>query len=184
MGPAEDFAKRNGFAIKGKISKGWTSEIFLAMKGKKRVVLKALREKSNRKGMALRESENLKIANSAGVGPKLIAADVDCGVVAMEYIEGVRFSEWLYSGISGDELENFIDELFSQAKLLDCLGLDHGQLAGRGNNILVRGGLPVIIDFEKASAKRRVHNLKVVESFIFRSKDSAIVKRIGKILDE
>lgn len=178
-----EFASRNSLVLEGKLSKGWSSEIFLAKtKRGEKVVLKALRAKSNRKEMARRESENLRMANPVGVGPRLVMEDLENNVVVMEYIEGIAFGEWIFSDISKRGLEKFLKELYSQAKKLDEIGLDHGQLAGKGKNILVRKGLPVIIDFEKASSTRKVHNVKVLDSFLFRSKDSALVKRVARVL--
>ncbi|MFH1663489.1 MAG: hypothetical protein ABH986_01615, partial [archaeon] len=58
----------------------------------------------------------------------------------------------------------------------------HGQLAGRGVNILVCKGLPVIIDFEKASIQRKTHNRTVLESFLFKNPHSLITKKVKEIL--
>ncbi len=183
MGNLENFLEENRLSRPVKISKGWSAEIFLVRGSRgKRSVLKVLREKSNRRKMAQRESENLLLANSAGVGPKFVKADLEKNIVMMEFVEGVPFGEWIFSGVSKKELQRFVGELCSQAKKLDGLGLDHGQLAGRGKNILVRKGLPVIIDFEKASRLRKVHNAAVLDSFLFRSKGSAVVKKISGIL--
>ena len=181
----DSFLQKNSLELVGKIAKGWSSEIFLCRgKSGKLACLKALRGKSNRQDMVLREAENLALANSAGVGPKLIGSDAECSFVSMEYIEGIPFSEWIFETPSKESLSVFIDELYKQAKALDKIGLDHGQLAGRGKNILVakETGLPVIIDFEKASPKRKCHNVKVLDSFLYRSKDSAIVKKVKEIL--
>ncbi|MEM4257502.1 MAG: hypothetical protein QXU92_03725 [Candidatus Diapherotrites archaeon] len=161
-----------------KIAKGWTSEVFVCYLGDKKVAMKLLRQKSNRKNMVLRECENLALANSVGVGPKLFFSDYELGFVCMEYISGVKFCDWLCSCNNKLVLMGFIKELFRQAKELDRIGLDHGQLAGAGKNIIVRDNLPVIIDFEKASTKRKVHNLKVLESFLFKSKNSSITKKV------
>jgi predicted Ser/Thr protein kinase len=67
-------------------------------------------------------------------------------------------------------------------EFLTGLGLDHGQIAGRGKNILVRNDLAVIIDFEKASQVRKCNNENKVKSFLFKSPHSAIVKKVKKIL--
>ncbi len=185
MNRLEEFLQENGLALIGKLSKGWTSEVFLVQDSEGRtLVLKALRDKSNRRDMVAREAGNLKLANSVGVGPRIVKADTGANVVAMEYIDGVPFSEWLGTNPPKNVLNAFIDELYSQAKRLDGIGLDHGQLAGRGHNILVRNGLPVIIDFEKASTRRKCHNVKVLDSFIFRSQNSAVVKKIREILGD
>src|SRR3989338_6269582 len=173
----KSFLEAHGIELVGQIAKGWTSEVFLARDSNGVLLcLKALREGSNRPSMVLAEAENLKLANSIGVGPKLFFFDKDKGVVAMEHIEGMHFSVWLFSGHGPAKsgLEKFISALFAQASALDKIGLDHGQLAGAGKNILVRNGLPVIIDFEKASTQRKCHNLNVIESFLFRSKGSSV----------
>jgi predicted Ser/Thr protein kinase len=73
--------------------------------------------------------------------------------------------------------------LFRQAKKLDAIGLDHGQLGGKGKNILVKkNGKPIIIDFEKASDHRRVHNQTQLEAFLFKNPHSGIAKRIRALL--
>lgn len=185
MNQLDSFLLGHNLRLVKKLSKGWTSFIYLVenFRGDK-FVLKVLREKSNRKSMVRREAENLSLANSVGVGPKLVLADSEAEIVMMEFIEGVTFPEWIDSGPAKGQLENFIDGLYAQAKKLDKIGLDHGQLAGKGKNILVRKGLPVIIDFEKASTNRKCHNVKVLDSFLFRSRDSGVVKRIAQILGE
>ena len=177
------FLSENGLRLLGKTSKGWSSDVFLAVGAEgEKFVLKVLREKSNRRQMPRKETEFLRLANSVGVGPKWLKTDSTQGIVMMAHVNGVHFGEWLFTRISKAELENFIDALLDQARRLDEIGLDHGQLAGKGKNILVRNGLPVIIDFEKASASRKCHNAKVLQSFLFRSKNSAVVKRIGELL--
>ncbi len=183
MGKLEEFLDENSLAGAAKIAKGWSSEIHLARDSKgAKFVLKALRGKSNRRHMSRRETENLRLANSVNVGPRWLKTDSERDIVMMEHIEGVPFGEWVFGDISKADLAKFLDALYSQARALDKIGLDHGQLAGRGKNILVRNGLPVIIDFEKASARRKCHNVKVLDSYLFRSRHSSLVKRITEIL--
>ena len=180
----DDFLEKNDLKLIEQIAKGWTSFVYLVENSKgKKFAIKVLREKANRKDMVKRESENLKLANSVGVGPKLVKADFERNIVMYEFVEGIPFSDWLFSTPKKTELGKFIKVLFSQAKKLDKLGLDHGQLAGRGRNILVSNGKPVIIDFEKASTKRKVHNKAVLDSFLFMSK-SGVVKKVKEIMGE
>ena len=179
----ESFSQKNNFKIIKKIAKGWTSFIYLAENSVgKKFILKVLREKANRKDMVKRESENLKFVNSIGVGPKFVMVDFDEKVVVYEYVEGILFSKWVFSNPSSKELEFFLRELFTQAKKLDEIGLDHGQLAGKGKNIIVSNGLPVIIDFEKASIIRKVGNVNQLKAFIFINPNSSVVKTVKKIL--
>ena len=184
MNGLDTFISENNLHLVSKISKGWSSEIFLVKDAKgKKFILKVLREKSNRRHMSQKETEFLRLANSVGIGPRWIKTDFGKNTVMMEFVGGVAFNEWICSKVSKKAMEKFIDLLFVQARALDKIGLDHGQLAGRGKNILVRKGKPVIIDFEKASRSRKVHNVNVLESFLFRSKNSAVVKVIARLMD-
>jgi putative serine/threonine protein kinase len=189
------FLKENKLCLISQLGKGHSSQIFLVQgKRGKKFVAKIERQDSTRFRMAERESENLSLANSIGIGPKLFAADLKKRIVLMEFIEGPSFAEWLFSGPSQKALKEFIKELQAQAKALDKAGLDHGQLAGKGKNILVKKGKtgkgciesgrakPAIIDFEKASQNRKCHNLSTIESFLFKNPRGAVAKKVREIL--
>lgn len=186
MNNLDKFLSKHKLVLLDRIAKGWTSYIYLAKNSKgKRFVLKVLREKSNRTNMVEKESENLKLANSVKVGPKLIKFDKANGVVQMEFIEGESFKDWIFETyVSQKKLFSFLKELLSQGKKLDKIGLDHGQLAGKGVNILVRKNKPVIIDFEKASTKRKIGNFNQLTSFLFINPNSSVTKRVRKVLKE
>lgn len=198
--------KRNLFlAKKERIAKGWSSEIFLVKDEKGiKYALKIEKEKSPRVDMVRKEAENLKLANSVGVGPKLFGFDLAKKIILMEFVEGVTFQEFLFGVLPKIKnkktramvLHKFLDKLFAQARALDAAGLDHGQLAGKGKNILARkvkgkkGAKgktpryePVIIDFEKASSKRKPHNLTQLEGFLLRNKYGAVAKKVKEISD-
>lgn len=201
------FLRRHKLSLvqRERIAKGWSSEIFLARnKRGKKFALKIEKTKSPRVNMVEREAHNLKIANRVGVGPKLVSFDLKRKIILMEFIEGVTLREFLFDALPekiknkklrSRVLHNFLDKLFAQAEALDKAGLDHGQLAGKGKNILVRekkgkgksagarkGYEPVIIDFEKASPNRRVHNRNQLEGFLFRNKYGAFAKKTKEIL--
>ncbi len=166
-----------------KIGKGHSSEIFAVKNGAgQKFVLKAEKSGSQRFQMAEREVENLRKANSLGIGPRLVDFDLEKRAILMEFVEGKTFAQWLFSQPTKKELLLFAKELVEQAKALDLIGLDHGQLAGAGKNILVREGKPVIIDFEKASCSRKCHNLSVIKAFLFRNPNSAIARKAKEIL--
>jgi len=166
-----------------RIGKGHSSHIFLVKDSKgKKLVAKVERSDSTRFNMAEREAENLEKANKLGVGPKLKGFDLKKRIILMEYIQGPCFSKWLFSGPNKAVLKRFIKELQKQVLALDKAGLDHGQLAGRGKNILVRKDKPVIIDFEKASCQRKCHNFNAIEAFLFRNPHGAVAKKVRKIL--
>lgn len=178
------FLKKNSLKIAGKISMGYSSEVFLVknLRGKK-FALKVEKPDSPRRHMVQKEASNLHFANSKKIGPRLCGFDEKAGVVLMEFISGIPFSNWLFEkNPSKKSLKKFVLALLLQAKVLDKLGLDHGQLAGKGANILVRRSLPVIIDFEKASQVRRCHNVTQLKSFLFENPNGAVAKKVAELL--
>jgi len=179
-----EFLSSKKLGISGKISKGYSSEVFLVRnKAGKKFALKVEKEKSPRRDFLRKETENLKAANSVGVGPKLIDFDAECKAVLMEFIEGVTFEKYLFeTNVSKEKLCKLIIELLKQGEKMDEIGLDHGQLAGVGKNIIVRKNKPVIIDFEKGSQARKAHNVGSLRSFLFLNPHSSISKRVKGIL--
>ncbi|MBS3061594.1 MAG: hypothetical protein J4215_03360 [Candidatus Diapherotrites archaeon] len=173
-------AKKKLTAVE-KISRGFSAEIYLVQTqtGKKRA-LKIERDDSPRRDFIYKESEYLKMANHVQVGPKLIDADYENRVVLMTFVDGIPFGKWaLEKTTTKTKLNRCIQSLLKQADQLDRIGLDHGQLAGKGKNILVtKTGQPVIIDFEKASPVRKPHNRGQIESFLFKNPHSFLVKTV------
>jgi len=184
----ETFLKENSFELVRKISKGYSSEVLLAkhLPSGRLFALKAEKQKSPRKNMLQKEVSNLLLANSAEIGPKLYAFDAEERIVVMEFIDGNTFAEWLSAKPSKKALEHFLAALFAQAKKLDEIGLDHGQLAGKGKNILARKSgkdfEPVIIDFEKASQFRKSHNFSQLDGLIFRNPRGLTARLVKEIL--
>ncbi len=189
------------------------SKSSLARKQRAHMALKIERSKSRRMGMVEKETRNLTIANALGIGPKLLATDVKNRAILMEFIEGQTLAEFVFSlaqkknpRAARNRLASVLRNLFAQAQKLDAAGLDHGQIAGRGANIIVRktkrslehrtGGKPcrtahcfepgrsahcfepVISDFEKASTSRRCHNVTRLAALVALNPHSALTRRI------
>ncbi len=171
--------------IIAKISRGFSAEIHLVtnQRGKK-FALKIERDDSGRRDFVYKESEHLRLANTVNVGPRLIETDYENKCILMEFIDGEPFYKWVMNeNPSNARLKKCIADLLKQARRLDDVGLDHGQLAGRGKNILVKkNGLPVIIDFEKGSQARKPHNTGQLESFLFKNPHSQLTKTINEKL--
>ncbi len=180
----KEFLESHNLSLVQKISKGYSAEIFLVCNNKgEEFALKAEKLKSRRIEMVQKEAQHLRLANSVGIGPRLIDFDLQARCILMEFIDGKPFSKWLFDGApTKQQLQKFLDELFAQAKKLDRIGLSHGQLGGKGANILVRNSLPVIIDFEKASSNRKSKNVSQLQGNFLYSPHSRIAKRIKEIL--
>lgn len=180
----QDFLDSKNLKLIEMISKGYSSEIYLVEnETNEKFALKIEKDKSPRKDMTQKEAENLESANYDSIGPKLIDFDLENRAILMEFIEGKTFHDFLFSDPKKDVLQQVIRNLLLQARTLDGIGLDHGQLAGKGKNILVReNNLPVIIDFEKASQKRKPHNLNQLTAFLIKNPNSGITKKIKEII--
>jgi putative serine/threonine protein kinase len=133
------------------------------------VALKIRRADANRIDVK-RDYELQRFANSFGVGPKAIGATED--LFAMQFIDGVRLGRWcqsLKTRTSKQYTQALIRDSLEQCFRLDSKGLDHGELSNPTKHILIRNGSAkpstVIIDYESASASRRVSNVTAVAQF-------------------
>ncbi len=181
----KQFLSKHKLKAVRKIAHGFAAEVHEVKNARgKRFALKIERDKSRRRDFVHKETEYLKKANSVQVGPALISSDYENKAILMEFIDGEPFYRWvLEKNPSKKKLKHCLQSLLMQAFRLDSIGLDHGQLAGKGKNILVtKSGEPVIIDFEKASLVRRVHNQTQLQSFLFQNPNSAIAQKIREIL--
>ena len=132
------------------------------------------------------EADLLKLANSVGVGPRLIS--VSRNFLLMEYIKGRYFLEWLRSMEGGDALvRKVLKGFLKQCRALDKIGLDHGELSRAHRHILVDGlSRPWIVDFETASFTRRVSNVTSLCQYFFISSEAAhfLKQRLGAVNGE
>ena len=125
---------------------------------------------STRSQMAVKEEGNLRMANGAGVGPRLVESSAELRLILMEFVEGIPLGKWLALPRASASVQRVVQRLFAQARALDAAGLDHGQLGGRLHNILIGPREEVwIIDFEKASPMRKPHNVNKIRARLFRS---------------
>jgi predicted Ser/Thr protein kinase len=172
-----------------KIAKGWSSYIWKVSYGEKIFVLKEVREKSPRKNLCEREGKMLTRANRVGVGPKVVEVNKKGNFVVMEFIRGKEFRDWFLdrefkTQKDKEKLYEMIKEIYQRILRLDEIGLSHNQLQV-GKNILVvekkDGFVPVIIDFEKATLKKKTKNLGQLDSFLFYNPHGQVAKKMRKI---
>jgi putative serine/threonine protein kinase len=165
------------------LGKGNTSIVLKAVTRDGICAAKLRRSDADRVGFD-EEARLLKIANSAGVGPKLLAWGH--GALLMELVEGPYLSDWIKILTPSDAgvLRGVFHRLVDQARRLDETGLDHGELVRLKRHTMMRGLEPVIIDFESASTARRVANVTtVIQSFFLNTKASVVVEGIMGLPD-
>ncbi|ADY02051.1 Ser/Thr protein kinase-like protein [Vulcanisaeta moutnovskia 768-28] len=141
-----------GFRLLGK---GQNSLVFKCRVGNDYYACKIRRFDSSRPNL-LNEGNYLRLANSIGVGPRLIG--YASNVLIMELINGAPIQKYV---IIADpmELKEVLKDLLWQCRRLDSIGLAHNELSRPQDHIVISGGKAFIIDFESASLNSRVSNV-------------------------
>lgn len=160
------------------LGKGYVGIVILAKLRTKIVALKIRRLDSQRNEMKS-ESELLKLANKAGVGPKFISSSKN--FIIMEYLSGEKIGGWI-SGVKGKgsvrKIKSAVRMVLEDCYNLDKKGLDHGELSNISKHVIV-GAKTTLIDFESSSVRRRVSNVTSATQGIFIG--SGISKKINQV---
>lgn len=129
--------------------------------------LKIRRRDANRESMD-NEVRLTKMANSVGVGPRLLSHTRD--IIIMQHIPGEGIDEWL-SGLRGrgsaGRARELVHRLLNQCRKLDLINLDHGQLSNLRKHVVISDDSPYIIDFESASTNRAPRNVTTAAQYLF-----------------
>ena len=156
------------------LGKGYSGVAVLARYKKKTVVLK-IRRTDSKRATLISEAKMLDVANSLGVGPKIMAYSRN--FVVMEYLQGLTIGKWAENGALGKRDETLRTVLENCYKL-DAGGLDHGELSRISKHAII-GKHTTLIDFEGASKKRKVSNVTSASQSLFIGSYTA--KMLGKI---
>jgi putative serine/threonine protein kinase len=162
----------NGAPIAGK---GCVGLVLRAKIGNKTCALKIRRVDADRRTMD-EEARFHKIANDAGVGPRLEGHTRN--LIAMEFVDGQSIVDWV-DGAAKVRLRRIARSVLEQCYNLDRVGLDHGELSRLNRHIIVSGS-PFIIDFESASTERKTCNVTAAAQSIFLY--GAVAGRVKKTL--
>ncbi|MCD6421618.1 MAG: serine/threonine protein kinase [Thaumarchaeota archaeon] len=160
------FVERAGSPAPLVLGKGYRG---LVVKGRiegRPAALKILRTDASINGL-LKEAEATSLANSVAVGPKLLGYSKH--VLALEFIEGSSIDSWLRDlpEEKASDLRIVLRRCFEDARRLDEIGLDHGELSDAKKHVIMRSDLkPVIIDFGKASRTRKPRNVTSLFSYL------------------
>lgn len=149
----------NGAHVAGK---GCVGLVLRAKIGNKACALKIRRVDADRKTMD-EEARLHKIANDAGVGPRLEGHTRN--LIAMEFVGGQSIVDWV-DGAAKARLRGVARSVLEQCYSLDRAGLDHGELSRLDRHVIVSDS-PFIIDFESASTARKTCNVTAAAQSIF-----------------
>ena len=151
------------------LGKGCVGLVTQAILEDELVALKVRRLDADRSSMH-EEARLLRLANSVGVGPRLITATKN--FLVMELFDGLPLFRWANSlGKRKESVKTVLSDLLNDCFRLDSIGLDHGELSRAPKNVLVgRDGKGCIVDFESASMVRRMANVtSLMQYFLFGS---------------
>ena len=159
------------------LGKGFVGIVVAARMGEEKVAVKIRRMDADRADL-LHEARMLSIANSVNVAPKLVSASKN--FLVMQLVNGEVLPDWLKTNRDAGAVKQVLREVLEQGWRLDGAGLDHGELSKAPKHVLVdKAQRPFIVDFETASAERRVANVTAVCQYLFAGNSSA-----SKILSE
>jgi len=140
------------------------------------VAVKIRRCDSPRASM-LHEAQMLRLANTVGVGTRLICASEN--IIVMERVVGVPLKR--HTKLSDNQLASCIEDSLQQAARLDRIGLDHGELSRAHSHVYHTDSGAKIIDFDSASTSRKPHNYNSLFAYYFMGR-GPLQQRAGRIL--
>ncbi|MEN2974149.1 MAG: RIO1 family regulatory kinase/ATPase [Candidatus Caldarchaeales archaeon] len=165
------------------LGKGYRGIVLKASYNDTISTVKILRTDSSVSSM-YREAEMMMLANSKNIGPKIYAFSKH--VILMEYIDGVSFDAWLDNLDENDEgsLRRILKTILEQARRLDEINLDHGELSNPRRHVMIRKtGSAVILDFGKASLTSKPKNVTSLFSYISHGKHHRKIMRMLHLVD-
>jgi putative serine/threonine protein kinase len=148
------------------LGKGHVGIVVVALLGGEEVAVKLRRTDADRESMEA-EGGYLRVANGVSVGPRLLGVSRE--VLVMELVEGGYLVDWV-GGLGPEDaglLMGVLRDLMGQARRLDEVGLDHGELSSARRHVIVLGGVARIVDFESASVSRRCSNVTSMAQYLF-----------------
>ncbi len=147
-----------------KVGKGYRAIVILVHKDCNRLAAKVRRTDAGIDSLR-HEAEITQEANRYGIGPTIYGWTKN--IILMEYIEGESFDKWIGEVKDVGSLKKVLTECLNQARRLDEVGIDHGELHEAKKHIIVgHEGKVWIIDFGKASILRKPRNVTSLFSYL------------------
>ena len=173
-----DFIESYGEKYVGKfkvLGKGCESLVVKVFVAQKPYALKIRRTDASKPSLN-HEAELTKIVNKFGVGARIYGSTSN--FLLLELVDGVYLKDWIENLSFKDKFKliKVVKEVLLQCRVLDKIGVDHGELSRAFKHILVdRFDKPYIIDFGKASVNRKTSNVTSLCQYLF------IKGKIGEI---
>jgi putative serine/threonine protein kinase len=143
------------------LAKGSRGVVYTGRYKGRKVAVKMKNPDSEAKKRIQNEIIFLKIVNAYGVGPKLLLEGR--GYFVYEFQEGVYFEDWIREHMC---IKKVFNALLRQARVLDLLGIDKEEFHRPLKNVIIKkGGVPVLIDFERCRYSERPKNVTQLMQF-------------------
>ncbi|NJN74178.1 MAG: hypothetical protein HC799_15935 [Limnothrix sp. RL_2_0] len=146
---------------------GYVGVVVLVERAGQKLALKIRRTNIDKHSL-IEEAHCLERANTVAIAPMVMQWSQN--FILMEYIAGERFFDWLQrAAINSTKTEVWpvVVDLLEQSFRLDQLGLDRGDMNCVTNDVLMRAGQPVLIDFSRGSGDRRPQNVTALVQGLF-----------------
>ncbi|MCX8175786.1 MAG: hypothetical protein N3E48_00960, partial [Candidatus Bathyarchaeota archaeon] len=165
-----DFVESYGGKNVGKfrvLGKGCESLVVKVSAVQKPYALKIRRTDAGKPSLE-HEAMLTKIVNKFGVGARIYGSTKN--FLLLEFVDGVYFKNWVENLSFNDRfrLVKVLKDILLQCRVLDKVGVDHGELSRAFKHILVdKFDKPYIIDFGKASVNRKASNVTSMCQYLF-----------------
>lgn len=146
---------------------GYVGVVVLVERAGQKLALKIRRTNIDKKSL-VEEAHCLRRANTVAIAPQVMQWSQN--FILMEYIAGERFFDWLQRAalnLTTTEVWPVVADLLEQSFRLDQLGLDRGDMNCVTNDVLLRAGQPVLLDFSRGSGDRRPQNVTALVQGLF-----------------
>ena len=162
-------------------ARGHRGLLFTGFYGNKKIAIKTKNPESAAIGRISNETNWLKKLNSQGIGPKLLFFDDD--YFSYEYIDG----DFIVSHLKKADkvhIRKIMKEIFRQLYTLDKMNLDKEEMHHPLKHVLVSGGKPVLLDFERAHFSGSPKNVTQFCQFLASNYLKQIFKDNGILVDK
>lgn len=147
------------------LGKGFSAIVVLCIHNGIPRILKIRRLDSRRKSLEA-EAIFLEYLEPFDLSPKIYSWSRD--LIITEYIDGIPLPVFIEKNLNKiGHVRQVLRKLLIKGFILDSLGIDHGELNRPGSHVIVKDNDIVFLDFESASASRRVRNLTSLASYLF-----------------
>ena len=159
------------------LARGKRSYVYSGMFKDKKCAFKIKRQDSDAQGTIEREFQVLKQLNKQGIGPRVYG--FKDGMLIMELIEGERILDFL-GAAPRDRILHVLEEILSQLRKLDALGLEKGELVNPYKHIIITKKGVKLIDFERCVHRLQPKNITQFVTFLTGARTSQLLlaKRI------